>query len=140
MNEEIAVKYLGKALSIGIEEGYVRSFVDELSPMVSLLKMFVRKYKKADNLAAYARGLLIQAKEAVRHSIYPADSGAIENLLTPTEKKVLHLIINAYSNKEIAAELCITIRTAAAHTANIYKKLGVKSRTQCIKKAGGTWV
>lgn len=48
MNEEIAVKYLGKALSIGIEEGYVRSFVDELSPMVSLLKMFVRKYKKAE--------------------------------------------------------------------------------------------
>lgn len=57
----------------------------------------------------------------------PASSNTAEAHLTPLEKKVLKMIINAYTNKEIAAELNISLRTATAHTCNIYKKLGVKT-------------
>ena len=137
LNEEEAVKYMTRALSIGVEEGYMTSFVDELSPMISLLELFIRKNKNPDRLAVYAKNLFAQTKEAIRNSIYLADFGTIENTLTPTEKKVLYLIYNAYSNKEIADKLCITLRTVTTHTGSIYKKLGVKNRAQCIKKVRG---
>ncbi|HWP97543.1 MAG TPA: LuxR C-terminal-related transcriptional regulator [Syntrophomonadaceae bacterium] len=138
LDEEIAEKNLEKSLSIGIKEGYVRSFVDELAPMASLLEMYIRKRKNRGRLAAYARKLLSQTKNSVKHSIFPAGANIIEDLLTPVEKKVLHLIIDTYTNQEIADELGITLRTVKAHTGNIYKKLGVKSRIQCIKKVRGT--
>ena len=140
LNEDEAVKYIKRALSIGMDEGYVRSFVDELSPMISLLELFIRKKKNPDRLAVYAKDLLAQTKEALMSSIYPADLGSIENTLTPTEKKVLHLLCNAYSNKEIADELCITLRTVTTHTGSIYKKLEVKSRAQCIRRVRDTSV
>lgn len=136
-NEEIAEKHLKNALSIGIKKGFVRSFVDEFTPMISLLGMYIRKNKKEPKLTAYARRLLRQTKEAVRHSMVSSNSNIIENLLTTMEKKVLHLMTNAYTNKEISEELEITLRTVKAHTTNIYKKLDVKNRMQCIKKAKG---
>jgi LuxR family maltose regulon positive regulatory protein len=134
MKEEEAFIYVKKSLSIGIEQGYIQSYVDELYPMITLLNAFTKEYKKNDKLMQYAKELLNLTKEAMKNSIYSSDSQELMKLLTPMEKKVLHLIINAYSNKEIAEELCITPRTASAHTVNIYKKLGVKSRTQCIKR------
>lgn len=137
LDEEAAGKHLEKALAIGKKEGYVRSFVDELAPMVTLLEMYLKKHKQQTGLGIYARELLSQTKDSVRHSIFPANSIAIETLLTPLEKKVLHLIINAYTNKDIADTLGITLRTVKAHTGSIYKKLNIKTRTQCIKKAGG---
>jgi LuxR family maltose regulon positive regulatory protein len=139
-NEEIAEKHLESALSIGIEEGYVRNFVDEFAPMISLLQMYISKNKKRSKLAVYAKGILVQTKEAVRHFIVPTNSNTIENLLTTMEKKVLHLIVNAYTGKEIAEELGITLRTVKAHTSSIYKKLVVKNRMQCIKKSKGASV
>ncbi|MFL0195059.1 LuxR C-terminal-related transcriptional regulator [Clostridium sp. WILCCON 0269] len=134
LNEEIAENHLKNALSIGLKEGYVRSFVDEFVPMISLLEMYLRKNKKRNKLTVYAKNLLNQTKKSVKHFVIPTNSDIIENLLTATENKVLHLIINAYTNKEIAEKLGITIRTVKAHTGNIYAKLGVKNRMQCIKK------
>ncbi len=140
LNEDEAVKYIKEALSIGMKEAYVISFVDELAPMISLLELFIRKNKNSDKLTLYAGDLLAQTKKAARNSIYPADFDIIEKTLTPAEKKVLHLICNAYSNKEIADELCITLRTVTTHIGSIYKKLEVKSRTQCIRRVRDTSV
>ncbi|WP_333859956.1 LuxR C-terminal-related transcriptional regulator [Clostridium sp.] len=134
LNEEIAENHLENALSIGLKEGYVRSFVDEFVPMISLLEMYLRKNKRRNKLTVYAKDRLNQTKESVKHFVIPTNSDTIENLLTATENKVLHLIINAYANKEIAEKLGITLRTVKAHTGNIYAKLGVKNRMQCIKK------
>jgi DNA-binding NarL/FixJ family response regulator len=43
---------------------------------------------------------------------------------------VLQLIGRGAANKEIAAELSITERTARTHVSNILGKLGLASRTQ----------
>jgi len=45
------------------------------------------------------------------------------NDLTPTERQVLRLIATNKTNKEIADELCISIRTVEKHRANISEKL-----------------
>lgn len=50
--------------------------------------------------------------------------------LTPRELEVLTLVTHGRSNKEIAAELCITETTVKSHVSNILSKLGVQDRTQ----------
>lgn len=137
-NEALAEEYLEKALSIGIDEGYIRSFVDELDPMVRLLELYIKGHKGEDRLAAYAQELLNHTKHAVKHSTFPVKPNTFEKLLTPMELKVFNCIINTYDNHEISAELGITIRTVKAHTGSIYHKLGVKNRLQCLRKIRNT--
>lgn len=51
-------------------------------------------------------------------------------LLTPTEAKVARLVALGGSNDEVAAELGVAFQTVKFHLSNIYRKLGVSSRTQ----------
>jgi DNA-binding NarL/FixJ family response regulator len=50
--------------------------------------------------------------------------------LTAREIEVLQLVAKGAANKEIAAHLSITERTARTHVSNILGKLGLASRTQ----------
>ena len=50
--------------------------------------------------------------------------------LTTREIEVLQLVAKGAANKEIAAELSITERTARTHVSNILGKLNLASRTQ----------
>jgi DNA-binding NarL/FixJ family response regulator len=59
----------------------------------------------------------------------PAEEEAVEPL-TEREKDVLRLLGRGHSNKEIAAALFITERTARTYVSNILGKLGLASRTQ----------
>jgi DNA-binding NarL/FixJ family response regulator len=52
--------------------------------------------------------------------------------LTPRELEVLRLIAHGLPNKQIAAELGISLRTVEGHLNNIFGKLGVASRTEAI--------
>lgn len=58
-----------------------------------------------------------------------------EDDLTAKEKSVLDLIKAGKTNKEIAEELGISLSTVKTHINNIYKKLGVSSREDILKKA-----
>lgn len=52
--------------------------------------------------------------------------------LTPREKDVLYWAAEGKSAWEIGRILSITERTAKFHLSNIYKKLGVHTRTQAV--------
>jgi DNA-binding NarL/FixJ family response regulator len=52
--------------------------------------------------------------------------------LTPTQKRVLDLLTEGYSNREIAELLGITTGTVKLHFVSIYKVLGVNSRAQAM--------
>jgi len=45
--------------------------------------------------------------------------------LSQREREVLKLIAEGYKNKEIAADLCISLKTVEKHRANLMKKLGL---------------
>ena len=48
--------------------------------------------------------------------------------LSRREREVLRLLADRFTDREIAAALCISYRTATTHVANIFNKLGVNSR------------
>lgn len=52
--------------------------------------------------------------------------------LTPTEAKVLSLVAEGHTSKEVADRLVISKRTVDFHLANIYDKLQVSNRVQAL--------
>lgn len=57
------------------------------------------------------------------------------NDLTPTERRILNLVADEKTSKEIAAELFISIRTVEHHRAHICEKLGVRGFNALVKFA-----
>jgi len=55
--------------------------------------------------------------------------------LTEREIEVLKLAADGMSNKEIAQNLSVTVRTVKAHLSNMFCKMDVASRTEAILKA-----
>jgi DNA-binding CsgD family transcriptional regulator len=62
-------------------------------------------------------------------------SVATWNGLTPREIGVLRLVAAARTNKEIAEELFISVATVERHVANIYRKIGARSRVEATSYA-----
>jgi DNA-binding CsgD family transcriptional regulator len=62
-------------------------------------------------------------------------SVARSGLLTPREIGVLRLVAAARTNKEIAGELFISVATVERHLANIYRKIGARSRVEATSYA-----
>ncbi|MGH3111985.1 MAG: LuxR C-terminal-related transcriptional regulator, partial [Gaiellaceae bacterium] len=50
--------------------------------------------------------------------------------LTPAEQRIAELVGQGRSNKEVAAELVVTVRTVESNLTRIYRKLGVRSRAE----------
>ena len=50
--------------------------------------------------------------------------------LTPREAEVLNLVARGYTNREIAATLVISVKTASVHVSHILRKLGAPSRLE----------
>src|SRR5690349_23889235 len=57
------------------------------------------------------------------------------DVLTPRELEVLKLIAEAYTNKEIAQQLVISVKTVERHRANILEKLGMRDRVELTRYA-----
>jgi DNA-binding CsgD family transcriptional regulator len=65
----------------------------------------------------------------------PPDAGAGDHGLTVRELEVLRLVAAGRSNRDIAAELFISPKTASVHVSNILGKLGVASRGEAAARA-----
>lgn len=52
--------------------------------------------------------------------------------LTPSQLRVFVALSRGYMNKQIAADMDISEATVKAHVTSVYKKLGVRSRTQAV--------
>jgi predicted ATPase/DNA-binding CsgD family transcriptional regulator len=56
--------------------------------------------------------------------------GATTSTLSRREREIAHLVAQGLTNKEIAAKLVLSERTAEAHIQNILNKLGFRSRSE----------
>src|SRR5581483_10356513 len=56
-------------------------------------------------------------------------AGGLESL-TASERRVAEIAARDRSNREIAQELFVTVKTVELHLSNVYRKLGLESRRQ----------
>ncbi|MGH3793275.1 MAG: LuxR C-terminal-related transcriptional regulator [Pseudonocardiaceae bacterium] len=62
-------------------------------------------------------------------------SAAITARLTDREEAVLRVLQGSLPLREVAAQLFVTVNTVKSHTRLIYRKLGVSSRTEAVRRA-----
>jgi LuxR family maltose regulon positive regulatory protein len=135
--EKQAVAKITQVLARAEPEGYVRLFIDEGALMAKLL------YKAATGPTAavgdYAKRLLaVFSQEEAERPAFQIKQSQIEGMVKPLserELEMLRLVAQGKTNKEIAAELFITIGTVKRHAVNIYTKLDAKNRTEAVAKA-----
>ena len=58
-----------------------------------------------------------------------AGEGALESL-SERELEVARLVVDRKTNKQIAAELFVSLKTVEAHMRNLFRKLDVSSRVE----------
>jgi two-component system response regulator NreC len=77
------------------------------------------------------------AAQITQHFAADADTHArpIREEPSPRELEVLRLLARGYANREIAAELGISVKTVDAHKANGMSKLGMSSRIELVRFA-----
>jgi LuxR family maltose regulon positive regulatory protein len=127
---------LEKALTIGEPEGYVRVFVDQGTPMATLLRQAGARGTVPDYVSRLLVALGAEGKESA--SAPPPSSSSpfpLAEPLTSRETEVLRLLGEGYSNQQIAETLVVTLNTVKKHASNIYGKLGVRSRTRAVVRA-----
>lgn len=143
-----ALAALERALRLAEPEGFIRVFGDEGAPMAALLSELLRTRRKEDRgtehlpSLSYVR-LLRAALESPHTSTDPSARGGytrrqdqpLRERLTAREGDVLALIAEGISNQGIAAQLFIEVSTVKTYVNRIFKKLGVRTRTQAVAEA-----
>src|SRR5262249_37597058 len=106
--------------------------------------LFLGRVERRAKKRAAARRSIEQARSAFEQLDSPgwaeqasAELGRIsgrrataDDALTASERKVAELAAAGLSNKEVAAQLFISVATVEAHLSNVYAKLGIRSRSQ----------
>jgi DNA-binding NarL/FixJ family response regulator len=123
-----------------VEVVAVTSFAEEervYSALDAGASGYLLKDAEPDEVAAAVRaahrGELQLDPAVARHlmtSLRGGDRGPRQTGLTPREHDILRLVAAGKANKEIAAQLVISERTARTHVSHILAKLGLTSRTQ----------
>ncbi len=64
----------------------------------------------------------------------PIEKTQVEKL-TARETEILRLIVQGFTNRQVAKELNLSVRTVEGHRANLSEKLGLKSRVELVRYA-----
>jgi two-component system response regulator NreC len=75
------------------------------------------------------RALLVEPQNAAAPGPRP------EELLTPRELDVLNLIVRGYTNRQVADELMLSVRTVEGYRANLTEKLDLHNRADLVRYA-----
>jgi DNA-binding CsgD family transcriptional regulator len=86
--------------------------------------------------ASFARlGAALWELQAERELGRIGGRAAAANGLTPSELRVAQLVAEGRTNREVATALVVTERTVETHLSHIYRKLGVRSRTELARRS-----
>lgn len=121
---------LTESLEIGLNEGYLRIYLDEGKTLRKLLRALAKQASLSPPLAPFVQRLL-QGEPAAAAA---AQHEMIEPL-SEREMQVLGLLAEGRPNLEIAQQLFLTEGTVKWHLHNLYGKLNVGTRTAALHAA-----
>jgi LuxR family maltose regulon positive regulatory protein len=125
-----------RVLEVARRGGFVRSVLDWAPSVDRLLDACLRRWSRhsdrpAPSTIEYARQLLLLARRVPEHVLgEPAHP-----TLSARELAVLRLLAAGLANKDIGARLGIGLPTVKTHVDGVYRKLGVRNRTQAVAAA-----
>lgn len=129
-----AVESLAEALALVPKpDGYVRLFLDEGAPMISLLRGAVHHGAAGDQ----ARPLLSLDAWGEAGGPDPTQHRATSSAeaLSDRELQVLRLLDSELSGPQIAREMFVSHNTVRTHTKHIFTKLDVTNRRAAVRRA-----
>jgi LuxR family transcriptional regulator, maltose regulon positive regulatory protein len=128
-DEKRAFENIIQVLDRAEPEGYMRTFIEEGTPMAKLL--YKVSTQAATAICEYAARLL-EAYNQEQAEQPPYQSAMRIEPLSKREIEVLRLLANGHSNKEIATQLVISLGTVKRHVIHIFQKLDAANRTQAV--------
>jgi LuxR family maltose regulon positive regulatory protein len=137
----IALEYMGKAVSMAYSYGYTTVFANEGAELVNMLHRMQkrsgqRNYKGNEIPAAFVKTLYINASmTAKRHKGLTGGSQPVNPAaFTDKQKTVMRLMCEGYNRNEIAAKIGLKPNGVKSHTELIYKKLDVLNSLEAVLK------
>jgi len=129
---------LGAAVSERERTGYVRFVFDRADVDVATAKIEAA-LGTSGLTAALSEGAALSLDEAVAYALRGRGPRSRPSAgwasLTPTEQKVVELVVKGLSNAEIGEGLFVSIATVKSHLNHIFAKLGISNRRQLARAA-----
>jgi LuxR family maltose regulon positive regulatory protein len=132
-----AVQLLGDALALAQPGGFIRIFVDEGAPMAQLLSEASAHGIMPDYVAKLLAAFLTEKQKIEdKPDLSPVPLGQpLEEPLSQREIKVLQLLAQGLSNREIGERLFLALDTVKGHNRSLFSKLQVQRRTEAVARA-----
>ncbi len=130
-----AIKIL--ALSVHEDRGYLRELLEAGASGYVLKRAAADELQRAIHVVAEG-GVYVDpaiAGELVRTFLHPEQGSSPRTDLSDRETKVLRLIAEGYSMKEIAAAIDISVKTVETYKVRGMDKLDLKTRVDLIRHA-----
>jgi LuxR family maltose regulon positive regulatory protein len=132
--KEKSAELLDEALVLAEPGGFIRLFVDVGAPMAQLLREAASRGVMPDYI-----GKLLSAFDAEKRKgegkLNLRHAQPLIEPLSQRELKILQLIAQGLSNREIGERLFLALSTVKGYNQKIYDKLQVQSRTEAIARA-----
>jgi DNA-binding NarL/FixJ family response regulator len=114
------------------------SYVREMTRLGA--SAFLLKTSSAEHLVAAVRAAVLDPKGehvvvGMPRSMLEGTQEGAESVLSARELEILLLAARGLSNRQIAVRLTVSEATVKRHLANVYEKMGVRSRMEAARRA-----
>ena len=125
-------RLLNTILDLARSQGFARSITDAGRPVSQALETRLRRDAPDPALEALEHAVV----EVTARPVRVKRTGSADEIgLTDRERTVLRYLPSRLSNREIAAELYVSLNTLKTHVGSTYRKLGVDSRAAAVERA-----
>jgi LuxR family maltose regulon positive regulatory protein len=134
-----ARQVMTEAVRLACSEDFIRPFLDYGSSSTPLLTLVLHTSNLTSKAQSFVKQLvrLLVDTGGARKPLPKAELTSLSTAasITAREQQVLQLVTSGLTNREIATQLSFAESTVKTHLKNIYRKLGVRSRTRAVMQA-----